>query len=361
MKIGIITFHRAINYGAVLQAFALYQTLKKLNYDPCIIDYIAPSVSSLHHKIKLKLDLKSIYYYFRYGKSINKRYDKFIEFIKTVKLTEPVNNEKEICSLCDGLDAVICGSDQVWNVKITEKDYNFFLCSVPDSKKKIAYAASFGLSEFKDDDIKSIIPLLNRLNNISVRETTGQTIVKNICGKVPQLVLDPTLLLSKEEWTNLCQSFETPDKYILIYSVGDIEDLFPIALEIQKKHKLKIAVIAHKKFRQLSDAIYFKDLGPLEFVQLFNNATYVVTNSFHGTAFSVVLQKKFIIKLRNEKDNPGLNSRMLTLLESIGLEKQVYVDGADANKMLEVDFSEANYNLNQLRASSISYLEEALS
>lgn len=361
MKVGIVTFHRAINYGAVLQVFALYKTIEKLGATPEIIDYISPAISGIHRRFEFGFHPLEMYRYLRYGSSVNKRFDKFEKFVETMKLSTKVISSEDFFRVSQNNDAVICGSDQVWNLKITGNDFNYFLSNVLEPAKRIAYAASFGLSDYPANMQCELKVALERFNSISVRETMGQKIVESLIHKLPAVVLDPTLLLEKEEWKKFSEPYEIKDKYLLVYSVGQIEDLFGVAREISKKYGYRIAVVSHRRFRGLPGALYLKDLSPLEFVSVVDNAACVVTNSFHGTAFSVELEKKFIVVRRSETNNPGLNSRMETLLEKVGLTGQIYGERTtDIDELLAVDHSLAAERLAQLRKDSIKFLEKSL-
>lgn len=361
MKIGIITFHRAINYGAVLQAFALYKTVETLGEKVEIIDYVSPAVSAAHHRMTLQLSPVGLYRFLRFGKSINRRFDKFEKFLNSMQLSPSVSSPEDIAKLSADYGAVICGSDQVWNLNITEKDFNYFLKTVNESTKRIAYAASFGQSDYPADLKDEIKTSLERFDSISVREKAGKEIVESLLNMKPKLVLDPTLLLTKQEWRTFSEPYEIRDKYLLVYSVGQIEDLFDLAREIAHKRGYKIAVISLRKFKDLPNAMCLKDLSPLEFVNVVDNAECVITNSFHGTAFSVELEKKFIVVRRSEKAHPGLNSRMETLLEKVGLIGQIYGEKTtNVDELLSVDHSQASQKLSQFRTESKDFLRSSL-
>lgn len=362
MQVGIITFHRAINYGAVLQAYALTKVINSLGDKSRIIDYIAPCVSNRHKPLRLSLRPSEIYRYLRYGKSVNERFNNFQNFLNTIPITVEVSKSGELSELAQHLNAVICGSDQVWNTEITSNDFHYFLDFVSGKVKKIAYAASFGITHIPENVQEEIKLNLNKFDSISVREEEGADLVERLIGKRPQVTLDPTILISADEWREISTSEKLPPHYVLIYSVGEVEKLFPLALEISHSENIPIVIFSHRNYKELDNVFYIRTFGPTGFINAFDKADYVVTNSFHGTAFSVIFHKKFIVLSRtvNPLRGSGINSRINTLLKKSGLDNQIYHGGSLLSKLNNINYSEVEERLNPLREKSIGFLIEAL-
>ena len=196
-KIGILTYHRAYNYGAVLQAYALQSAIQNINYNVEIIDYCCDYIE----KIGSEKSIKNIIKFILSGRRINQTKKKFVKF-RNDKLNLSNNdfNRDTIKEIADLYDIYIVGSDQVWNYQGSNFDKTYFLDFVKQNTKKKSYAASFGISKIPPKYEKEYIRLLNKFSDISVREKQGINIINNLLGKDCELVLDPTLLLSKKEW-----------------------------------------------------------------------------------------------------------------------------------------------------------------
>lgn len=357
-----MTFHRAINYGAILQAYALKCVLNKLGADVKIIDYISPSISSRHKLMRPSLNPLDLYRYLRYSKTVNAQFKQFQLFLDKMNLSERASSLNELRKLSESMDAVICGSDQVWNTEITNQDFHYFLDFVPDSVKKIAYAASFGQTQIPKSIDKTIGDYLRRFDSISVREDSGAELVDKLIGKRPEVVLDPTLLLSNDEWRELKSIEVLPERYILVYSVGEIEKLFPTAIEISEKTGFPLVIFSHRKYPSLSNTFYIQTTGPTGFIDAFDKADYVITNSFHGTAFSIIFRKKFLVQTRTVDPSKGLgiNSRIITLLEKTGLSGRIYMQ-RDAMSLLEAtDYADAENRISFHKKASIKFIKESL-
>lgn len=362
MNIGIVTFHRAINYGAILQVFALSKVIGRLGGNAIIIDYISQCVASRNKRMRPSLNPVSLYRYFKYAKTVNTQHKYFEQFLEHMSLSAPVSAYVELNELSRTFDAMICGSDQVWNTDITDLDFHYFLDFVPDSIKKIAYAASFGNTQIPDNTHKTIKKYLSRFYSISVREEAGADLVMQLIGKRPQVVLDPTLLLSVDEWRELKSEEELPQRYILVYSVGEIERLFPTAIEISDKTRLPLVVFSHRKFSTLKNVFYIKSASPSGFIDAFDKADYIITNSFHGTAFSIIFRKKFLIIPRTVDSSKGLgiNSRIVTLLEKTNLNGQIFTKGDALTVLDTINYIGAEEKIKAHKQDSIEFIRKSI-
>lgn len=361
MKIGIITFHNSDNYGAVLQTFALKSVLDNLEHDVRIIDYICKNKKEIYRILRINKNLGLKYNVravldvpFRKLKKI--RVDKFTK--ENYRLTKNTFDESyKIKESNLNYDMYICGSDQIWNYENTKFDKTYFLDFVQEDYKKMSYAASFGVSEIKSKYINEYKQLLNNIKYISVREKTGENIIKNITNRECEVVLDPTLLLDKKFWITKCNKLKNKHmNYILLYSLHNSKEIYRISKQISEKTGYKVLKINTNGIKDLASGLKNIVPGPLEFVNLINNAKYVVTDSFHGTAFSINLNKNFFVYLGKEIKN---NSRIQDLLYKCDLTDRIVTEKAKFN-LSNIDYTYADDKLNEERKKSINFIENSL-
>lgn len=362
ITIAIVSFIGSENYGANLQAFALQEKLKYLDYSPIYINYSHPL--SLTGVKKMKNQIWSLLrYLFGYGERLRKTKKFRKEFLS---LTEKIIDKDKLKSLSK-YDYYLVGSDQVWHPNILQASSGYyFLNFLPKGSNKISYASSFGVNKIPRELDKIYFKNLSQFSKISVRETQGADYLKSI-GLKSSVVLDPTLLLNKNEWINyfdLKSKVQTP--YILCYVVtGDhkgakfINDLSK-AINKTNGSKYKIIIIGDKEYMKLVPSYHLvTNAGPMDFLNYVYNATYVLTNSFHGTCFSLNFNKQFFTVLH--RNNP-LNSRTMDLLSSVSLSDRIIYADSDINKIniLKIDFEPKNMKLNKLREESATYLKELI-
>lgn len=380
MKIGIITICKVNNYGAELQAFATQKKLEQMGFKAEIIDYIyyknwrfkdTPKSAPF---IALNLKGKTMYWIkYRFinrlveivlptiSSSNRKRRKNYLDFFKLEKFSPSYYSMDELYANYPKYDVYVVGSDQVWNPSASSSIEPYFLTFSPKGSKKISYASSFGVSEINPALQNRYRELLNNIDFISVREKSGVDLVRQLTGKVAKHVVDPTLLLNKEQWSPFMKSIESiASKYILIYELLPSEHLVRLARKFADKLQIPIyclckrgyAITHHQGTSNLVEA------GPSEFIWLIAHATYVITNSFHGTAFSVNFGTPFYSVLNKQRKN---NSRITSLLSSIGLENRIIYE--DEIEKLEIDYSGRpidNAQLAKLVADSEEYLRTAL-
>lgn len=303
MRVYTITFHCAHNYGAMLQAFALQNYLIKEGYESKIIDF-RPLKFREAYEIKIfsrnfsakKTVVNLLTYFIRF-----KKYKKFNEFMnrylqlteKTYYTVEELNNNFPQC------DIVISGSDQVWNPEISLLE-PYYLDFGDNIVKKVSYAASFGVSEIDKKYTDTIKKYISNVNEISVREIQGKNIVEQLCNKKAEVVLDPVFLLDEKEWEELIIKPRLKKKYVLIYSLEINNQLINVATKIANKENLEIIILnPTSSLKSIIKSRVYKGkkimgVGPQEYLGLIKYAEFVVTNSFHGTAFSLIFNKNFI-------------------------------------------------------------------
>lgn len=362
IRTATITFHKAVNYGAILQTYALQRSILKLGVDNNIIDYDCKLISNEYKLVNtksIKSFIKSliafrIYYY---------KKDKFKSFIKKyIILTNPVT--KDILKseeFNNKYDFFITGSDQVWNYEITNLDDAYFLNFVKDESKIKSYAASFGISYIPNNLISKYKNYLKRFSSILVREKTGVELTKKLIDKKVNVVIDPVLLLDKNEWNEIV--FKTKfddikDKYILVYMETPYIKLF--AENLSAKYKIPIFNIADlilKKKNKIGNTE--SKLGPEEFVNAIKNAKFVVTGSFHAVVFSIIYNKEFFIN-NVDKTKENRSSRQKDLLDLLEIkDREIFNHDDDANFSL-IDWNNVNKKLEIERNKSLNELKKIL-
>ncbi|MGN0526964.1 MAG: polysaccharide pyruvyl transferase family protein [Acutalibacteraceae bacterium] len=353
MKLGIVTYHRALNYGAVLQAFALQKYLKSMGIESDIIDYRSEFIEHFYKPIKANV-LKNPKTFVREvafapnNKNKRKKFDAFIN--RYLQLSEPIFSERELETLNDKYDGFISGSDQVWNLKWSGLDKAFFLNFACD-EKKFSYAASFGFEKIPVGQEQIYRELLQRFQKLSVREKTGKQIIADLLGRNSEVSLDPTLLLTKNDWESVAKK---PDDsgYVLLYTLEKSEELNNYAKALAEKNNTKVVYIADA-IKRSKEYSYRGFLSPAEFVGLFANAGFVVTNSFHGLMFSVIFEKPFCLKYQQTEGAP--NSRLIDFVNDFGLESRVMK--TDSIEESDTDYNSVKELISEKRADSKKYFE----
>lgn len=363
MKVLISTMHRGYNFGSALQVYALSEYLKSKKHIPIILDYIPTRVNftkNIQHLFKVIFQLKSNKYtkYNALRALIIHTTNEYIYnnfFKKNIHLTPKYYSLEEIQVDSLNADIYMTGSDQVWNSNYNQGiDKVFFLSFAPENAKKIAYAASFGKQELEAWEKKETQHLLKRYQAISVRENSALKILQSLEIKNGQHVLDPTLLLSKEQWAERCPRLNIKENYLLIYTVEpNKEQLIEYANLIAKELKLKIYLVEWGFKKQPGVDKMICNISPLTLMSYFIQADYIIASSFHGTAFSVNLNKQFI-----SVAPAHYSTRAKSLLELVKLENRFITNAElDLNRVLSyIDFTSVNEILERQREISTSFL-----
>lgn len=364
MKIGLITIHNASNYGAALQTYATVQALRK-HGQPEVINYKNHFITSTMSLIRIGSKPRD---FFRAGKDLTRilprgrllrKFNSF--FSEHYNLSGPL--AIDLSGLEGRYDAFVCGSDQIWNPNIIGEnpklDGAYFLEFVKN-KRKISYASSAGSYKFKEDEYPKIENYLTSFHKLSSRETDTANQISQILSRNVEHVLDPTLLLDKSEWKTSLHLKEDPsvEKYILIYSLKK-DKLFIDAVAAAKSHLgYKVISIDQEPFAGLKVDEHIRDAGPIDFLDLFINASFIVTNSFHGAAFSTNFEIPFLAV----KPYSGGN-RVTSLLNLVGLTERFVSSHEDIEGALKgkLDFSSSRKLLAAERKKSNEYLDSAFS
>ena len=357
MQACIITFQSAYNYGAVLQAFALQEYLngnfaetRILDYHNNEIDasYRSPGLIDFVYKPKNAI-FKSIQSFLYKGKK--KKINQFRnQYFRSTKRYDAVN----IKDASNEADVFITGSDQVWNYLIVDRDGTYYLDFVKN-RRTCSYAASFGVASIPQEYREFYRKNLNNIDSISVREGSGAEIVKNVTGREAKVMPDPTLLVNQETWNRLCATPNDTGKYILVYKITKADKLLSFSKKLSKKTGLPIVYIPND-LKSGSIGKLKTNVGPEEWLGYIKNAEYVVTNSFHGTVFSILFNKKFFSEV-SSKVNPS-TSRLKSLLEMFGLEERTLECYTDKMLDKELDKAEINKVLEAQRERAYDFFQQ---
>lgn len=370
--IKIITqFYHNFNYGGMLQSYAL-QHFVACKFLSCVQIFFIPSVkkvSLLQRAMTLtvnKLIIKIITLCYKTSFAIRLKYCR--DFImRCIPHTSAVSSEN-LSLVVECRDIIIAGSDQIWNPAWTEDAY--FLNFVPEHNGKIAYAASIGTNSVSQAYLEHFTPLLNRFDFISVREESAKEILQQYVDKPIKVALDPTLLLTRDEWDKIAVQPAVPQPYIFVYLLGEKREHRRLIKKYAKTLGLKIVFLPHVHFRFNPADCFFADynlydVGPREFVGLIKNAEMVITDSFHGCVFSIIYQKKFwALKRHKDSEKENMNSRLYTLFDSLGLQDRLIEDESteyDAKSLnRQIDYAHVEAKLNTLRKDSADFLLNAI-
>ncbi|QSX05285.1 polysaccharide pyruvyl transferase family protein [Sedimentibacter sp. zth1] len=353
-KIAIATLNGYFNYGNRLQNYALQEVLSSFGYEVQTLrinrDKHADKFNSFLKEIKRWIKNPSAYYNQKHRQSV------FLEFShRYIIETEMVfNMDDDLTHLNREFDYFVVGSDQVWNPSMNRVSSFFFLDFVEENKR-IAYAPSFGISKLPDEVNSDYQKWIKEIPYLSVREDDGTKIIKNLTGREVSVLVDPTVLLTKEKWINVSRVAKNKpaEEYLLTYFLGGIPKEY-------KKQINEIANVKGLKIMNLGDKNE-KDTyrtGPSEFIDYIKDCSVFCTDSFHGAVFSILMEKPFIVYER--KGAVSMYSRIDTLLNKFDLSERKS-DNIEINeKVFEIDFSHTLSILEKERELAINFLKNAL-
>jgi len=369
IKAGIITFHCADNFGAVLQVYGLQEIIKEMNIEVEIIDFRPQELTEpYNHTVNFvrnykkngcpgvaKLLLSKLYNYRNIEnrlKSFNKFRNKYLNVSDNKYKTS-----KDLLYNPPKYNYYLTGSDQVWNPYFKKAiGDSYFLDFVDDkSSIKISYAAS--IAEVVEDELfEDYNKYINTFDYISIREKSSLEFIKSVSNKDVFVTLDPTLLLDKNKWKIISKKPETKEKYILVYDLQNNNELNRLANKLSEEMGLKIISYSNKKnYNNSIQSFRFK--GPEEFLGLFENAELILTSSFHGTVFSVINNKPFYTIPHTTR-----GSRMIDLLRTLNLEDRIiYTEEDLKGNDYNINYDKVNILLEEKRQESISFLKKSFS
>jgi len=383
-KVGIVSCYFKHNYGSQLQAYATKKILDDMGIENETINikqnidfkngkrkyYMSQIFNFTFIKaklgmIKLKLDKKLNK---ELGKNIAIRTKRYNEFIKeNYNLSKPFKTYKELTEACKNYESILVGSDQLWLPVNVVADY-YTLNWVPENVNKISFATSFGVSSVPEKYKEQYKTFLSRIDNLSVREDSGVKLIKELTGKDASLVCDPTLLFNKDEWMSIQKEERIiKDKYILCYFLGNSIEYRKFAERIKEKTGFKIVSLNHAdEYVKYSDIFADEapfDIGPGEFLNLIRNAEFVCTDSFHGTVFSLINNKKFFVFRRYKtKSKVSTNSRLDSLLNIVDLKDRMLDGTEEVSELIEkeINYDVIDKKLEEFREKSKEFLRGAL-
>lgn len=373
MKIALVcvTNH---NYGSILQTYALQEKVRSFGCDTVIIRYSEPITSKLirctdleYLQTRIRMVLKQFHNRKIKG-NLYLRSKAFEGFINSyLSFSESFNSLEDLSQYCHNFNLVLLGSDQVWHPMNVLMNY-FTLNFVPDDIVKAAYAPSFGVKTIPHRYKQDYQQFIGRFQYISSREEQGVKLIKELTGRESQLVCDPTMLITAEEWrSKFPLKTKVNGPYVFCYFIGnhkkhrEIVKLFSITNSIKT-----IAIIHVDQYISYDEKFYDEtlyDVTPLDFLQLIDNASYIFTDSFHASLFSILFHKKFWVfdRFENNKKH-STSSRILSLLSITGLESR-YVDTSDdflPEPIIPIEFKEAERRISKIRIQSQNYLSSFL-
>lgn len=372
MKIGILTIHSVMNHGAMLQAYATYKIFSKYFDDISIIDYRAYDKQCFYNiKDRLKYELDKGW---RYIFNVPRRLYKDRYFLKSNKIISRFINSEltlsqrmyhdDIALKTKEYNAIIVGSDQVWKPANVHNNKEYLLPFFEG--RKYSFASSMGINKIDEESAEIYRENLRKFNIVSVRETQGKQILESSVNlSNVSLVLDPTLMLGKDEWLKFSHKSKCKsDKpYIFVYITKPEKEIIEYAEDISRCAKCDVKYIATpgvfgiiKELRGLG-ARY--DITPYDWVYLLNNAEYIITNSFHGIAFSMNLQKKFFIAIKDAESEKS-DSRLRNVIERFDLWDRVISDKEDINLSAKIDYDQINNKLETYRRETQDFIEKVI-
>ena len=362
MKTGLVTFYHIHHYGALLQAYATERSVERCGSQCEIVDYYVNQNNDLFRRpTGLGSAAADVHTALHYA-PLKARYQRFEEFSKQYLRISGHRFEslEELKNAELPYDVILSGSDQIWNPKIfPDGRFDPVFFGAFSRRRKIAYAPSFGIPHVPEGMEEELRGYLAGFSHVSVRERQGQVIVEEVTGKTVPVVLDPTLLLDREEWGTIAQP--PADKgYILCYCISKPGALSPYIHALAEKTGLPVVQLCGIRQKVHPKAKCVLDAGPAEFLGLFQNASYVCTNSFHGTVFSVQFQKPFFTAVAPSELAAPESSRTFSILSRLGLTGRIIGKGDTAGLDDAIDWASVDRRLEEARKSSLTYLRAAL-
>lgn len=355
MKIGIITYHRSHNYGALLQGIALRSVLEHLGHQVTFIDYwpsyhkrmyqlfsLTRLVKVGSYKYKIQY-IRDCLFYLRQRKRRKEAFERFIETYICPYISE----------MDEQYDVVIHGSDQIWRKQPETNTYNpvYFGNHTIPTKLRISYAASMGTLPTQQSDFPIVKDLLSNLDGISVREQQLLEFVRSFGYQTARLDLDPTLLMDANQWIKMFNLRKRPsnERYAVYYKIQNSFDVGTIENYARSKG-MKLKVLYSKAISKDSDT-HISIADPRDFLDLIYNADYVFTSSFHGLAFSLIFQKPFLASFTHNSE------RAASLLASLGLSDHFVTPNSELPTVIsEINYKEIYKIIEKMKENSMTYL-----
>lgn len=359
-KIGILTYHRAINYGAVLQCMSLYSTLKRMGHDVEVIDYRPKAIEKYRMYFRWKdfMHSKGVQKKIRYllscitlicsRKKTVRKFDAFLH--DNILLSSIVTSVNDVPTY---YDVIFFGSDQIWNPEINEGVDEVYLGQMHKGHAKFfTYAVSIGRLDLIRNDIANVYKrYLHSFDGLSVREYATQSFLKEEFSMDSKVVCDPSLLMTKEEYEKMAVR-PKDEGYVLLFNMDGNPNALDFANNVSRQIGVKVVRIAavNNPFHHYHCEMR-AELSPIEFLGYIKHAECIVTNSFHVTSFSLIMQKNFYVLLKENN-----NERVKTILSVVGLEDRL-VDARDNVTIRKISYNEVKNRLDNYADKSLRYIK----
>lgn len=351
MRLGILTFQETTNYGALLQATAMYKAFIGLGVEAEIINYECECVKQRElpqHKIKSlkRWPIELLCYLVD-----KKKFNKMEEFKRqNCKLSDKRYTKETVKETNDIYDIFVSGSDMIWELNVTGQDTTYYLDFVSDDKKKFSCSSSFGYDEVPQEYWTVTKKWLSKYQAISVREIEGANIVKNMLGMDVPVTADPTLLLSGEEWRTFCKPYEGVKKYVLVY-FEDKNGIVMSSAKLYAKTNGCDVVLVSNSIKGVSGVKMIRDASVEQFLWLIDHAECIYTASYHGVLFSINFSRPFYYY------NRAHQGRIHTIIKELGLESR----NIDYRGMREdIDWNLINNKITSIRKETLDYMSRII-
>ncbi|MBQ4514734.1 MAG: polysaccharide pyruvyl transferase family protein [Anaerolineaceae bacterium] len=360
-KAAIITYHFANNYGAILQCYALQHAISNIGHQCEVVNFVSEKQednNSLYRKYGLKNQIKNILLLPFHTQRLmrEKRIHKFLKEHLSLSPRIKTIEELEAYITANDFNYLFSGSDQVWNPMVDDFNQAFFY-PFKTTAKKIGYAVSIGKAS-----ASVLFPYkkwIREFETITVREETSISVVSELAGKQVKPIVDPVFLLSAEEWKTIIRDEINQNKYVVAYFVktDDLDRKVKGAEEIANRMNCKLIIISPRITKYNLNKTVISDAGPLEFLSLLKNSQFVYTDSFHGTVFSIILNKQFSTIERLEDSN---DSRKTDILKKVGLLDRVQYVHKQLNVFSIIDYDNVNKRVNEIQLDALTFLNDLL-
>lgn len=353
-RVGILSFQNTLNYGAVLQNYALFRVAEGLGYAAEVINYRSQYIERNEY-LKFSCKPRAVVNYFL----LRKKAALFNNFKRNIAFG-PSCTRRNISQKTASYDCVIVGSDQVWNTKITNSDPTFFLDFIDDPKRCKTYAASMGYGELPPCDFNPR-KLISHFSSILVREKSAAKIIADECPEAPKphVVLDPTLVLDKKIWDDIkvIPSFAANKPFVLVYDVSESDLAFDAAHCLVKESNAQVIRIQSYDFSSKPGVKSILNLSPTEFLGLFSCAEATVVSSFHGLCFSIINHRDFYYS--GQIAGKNTNSRATDLMDALGISGRTVQDIFNGT-VKPIDWDAVESRLSTMKTESLRLLKESL-
>lgn len=357
-SVSFITVHIGSNFGSNLQTIATSEVLKKLGFEPVCVNYIPPRITWYRYWKEANISIKKLLWRILYAPIAFLEKRRFSSYLsKHCKVSKAIYDSDDFVKECPKADVYMTGSDQVWNFTYNEGlDAHYFFDGVVG--KKIAYASSIGNSELSGEEFGLVRDYTRDYTAISVRESSAVAIFEKMGRKVEH-VLDPTMMLNNQEWPRFSNPRLIKNPYLFVYlpyNTVDKKLCYESIRKIAKEKKLQVVTFSYDFFKDTyaDRTILFADPG--DFLSLMIHADYVVTNSFHGTAFSINLHKNFFVFMPSK-----FSTRITSVLEMFGVEERLLTKEIAPQQIdVAIDYDVVERQLEDERNKANEYLKKAL-